>query len=102
MERDRGNPQATSAHDAFWDFVSLMPESMQMIMWAMSDRAIPRSFRLSEGFGVNTFRLVNAKGKPTFVRFHWRPKLGMQSVIRDEAVKISGQDKRRRSRLSSP
>src|SRR5204863_7551172 len=92
MEPDRGYPQAASAHDTFWDFVSLMPESMHMIMWAMSDRAIPRSFRMIEGFGVNTFRLVDANGKPTFVKFHWRPKLGMQSVIWDEAVKISGAD----------
>ena len=92
MEPDRGYPQAASAHDTFWDFVSLMPESMHMIMWAMSDRAIPRSLRMIEGFGVNTYRLVNADGKPTFVKFHWRPKLGMQSVIWDEAVKINGAD----------
>ena len=92
MEPDRGYPQAATAHDTFWDFVSLMPESMHMIMWAMSDRAIPRSFRMIEGFGVNTFRFVDANGKPTFVKFHWRPKLGMQSVIWDEAVKINGAD----------
>ena len=92
MEPDRGYPQAASAHDTFWDFVSLMPESMHMIMWAMSDRAIPRSLRMIEGFGVNTFRLVDANDKPTFVKFHWRPKLGMQSVIWDEAVKINGAD----------
>jgi catalase len=92
MEPDRGFPQAASAHDTFWDFVSMMPESMHMIMWAMSDRAIPRSLRMIEGFGVNTFRLVDANGKPTFVKFHWRPKLGMQSVIWDEAVKINGAD----------
>jgi catalase len=92
MEPDRGYPQAASAHDTFWDFVSLMPESMHMIMWAMSDRAIPRSLRMIEGFGVNTFRLIDANGKPTFVKFHWRPKLGMQSVIWDEAVKINGAD----------
>ncbi len=92
MEPDRGYPQAASAHDTFWDFVSLMPESMHMIMWAMSDRAIPRSLRMIEGFGVNTFRLVDADGRPTFVKFHWRPKLGMQSVIWDEAVKINGAD----------
>ena len=92
MEPDRGYPQAASAHDTFWDFVSLMPESMHMIMWAMSDRAIPRSLRMIEGFGVNTFRLVDAKGKPTFVKFHWRPKHGMQSVLWDEAVKINGAD----------
>jgi catalase len=92
MEPDRGFPQAASAHDTFWDFVSLMPESMHMIMWAMSDRAIPRSLRMIEGFGVNTFRLIDANSKPTFVKFHWRPKLGMQSVIWDEAVKINGAD----------
>jgi catalase len=92
MEPDRGYPQAASAHDTFWDFVSLMPESMHMIMWVMSDRAIPRSLRMIEGFGVNTFRLVDANGKPTFVKFHWRPKLGMQSMIWDEAVKINGAD----------
>jgi catalase len=98
MEPDRGYPQAASAHDTFWDFVSLMPESMRMIMWAMADRAIPRSLRMIEGFGVNTFRLVDAKGKPTFVKFHWRPKLGMQSVLWDEAVKTNGAD----PELSSP
>ncbi len=92
MEPDRGFPQAASAHDTFWDFISLMPESMHMIMWAMSDRAIPRSLRMIEGFGVNTFRLVNAKDQATFVKFHWRPKLGLQSVVWDEAVKISGAD----------
>jgi catalase len=91
-EADRGFPQAASAHDTFWDFVSLMPESMHMIMWAMSDRAIPRSFRFMEGFGVHTFRLVTAEGKSTFVKFHWKPKLGMQSVLWDEAVKINGAD----------
>jgi catalase len=89
-EPDRGFPQATAAHDNFWDFVSLMPESMHMIMWVMSDRAIPRSFRFMEGFGVHTFRFVNANGRSTFVKFHWKPKLGLQSVIWDEAVKISG------------
>jgi len=92
MEPDRGFPQAASAHDTFWDFVSLMPESMHMIMWAMSDRAIPRSLRMIEGFGVHTFRLIDAAGKSTFVKFHWRPKLGMQSVVWDEAVKINGAD----------
>ena len=91
-EPDRGFPQAASAHDTFWDFISLTPESTHMIMWAMSDRAIPRSFRMMEGFGVHTFRLVNAEGKSTFVKFHWRPKLGMQSVIWDEALKINGAD----------
>ncbi|TNJ41285.1 catalase [Phaeobacter sp. B1627] len=89
---DRAFPQAQSAHDNFWDFISLMPESMHMIMWAMSDRAIPRSFRFMEGFGVHTFRFVNAEGKGQFVKFHWKPKQGLQSVIWDEAVKINGAD----------
>ncbi len=92
MEADRGYPQAASAHDTFWDFITLMPESLHMIMWAMSDRAIPRSFRMMEGFGVNTFRLVNAAGKFNFVKFHWRPVLGTAAVLWDEAVKISGAD----------
>jgi catalase len=92
QEPDRGFPQAQTAHDNFWDFISLMPESVHMAMWIMSDRAIPRSFRFMEGFGVHTFRLVNAKGKSTFVKFHWKPKLGMQSVIWNEAVKINGAD----------
>jgi len=91
-EPDRDFPQAQTAHDNFWDFISLMPESMHMIMWAMSDRAIPRSFRFMEGFGVHTYRLVNADGKSTFVKFHWKPKLGMQAVVWDEAVKINGAD----------
>lgn len=85
-------PQAASAHDTFWDFVSLMPESMHMVMWVMSDRAIPRSFRMMEGFGVHTFRLVNAKGTSRFVKFHWKPLLGVHSVAWDEAQKISGKD----------
>jgi catalase len=92
QEPDRDFPQAQSAHDNFWDFISLMPESMHMIMWVMSDRAIPRSFRFMEGFGVHTFRLVNAEGHSTFVKFHWKPKLGMQSVVWNEAVKINGAD----------
>ncbi len=91
-EPDRAFPQAQSAHDTFWDFVSLMPESIHMTLWQMSDRAIPRSFRMMEGFGVHTFRLINDAGKSTYVKFHWRPKLGMQSVIWDEALKISGAD----------
>lgn len=91
-EADRGYPQAASAHDTFWDFISLMPESMHMVMWAMSDRALPRSLRMMEGFGVHTFRFINAEGKGTFVKFHWKPKLGMQSTTWDEAVKISGAD----------
>jgi catalase len=85
-------PQAASAHDTFWDFVSLMPESMHMIMWAMSDRAIPRSYRMMEGFGIHTFRFINEKGKARFVKFHWKPLLGMHSVVWDEAQKISGKD----------
>lgn len=89
---DREFPQAQSAHDNFWDFISLTPESMHMIMWTMSDRAIPRSFRFMEGFGVHTFRLINAKGKSTFVKFHWKPVLGLQSVAWNEAVKINGAD----------
>src|SRR5450432_3373026 len=92
MEPDRGFPQAGSAHDTFWDFISLMPQSTHMILWAMSDRAIPRSLRMIEGFGIHTFRLVDAKGASTFVKFHWRPKLGLQSVLWDEAVKINGAD----------
>ncbi len=92
QEPDRGFPQAQTAHDNFWDFISLMPESMHMIMWIMSDRAIPRSFRFMEGFGVHTFRLVSKEGKSTFVKFHWKPKLGLQSVLWDEAVKINGAD----------
>lgn len=92
MEADRGYPQAGSAHDTFWDFASLTPESMHMLMWAMSDRAIPRSLRMIEGFGVHTFRLINAKGESRFVKFHWRPKLGAQSVLWDEALKINGAD----------
>ena len=92
MEPDRGFPQAASAHDTFWDFASLMPESMHMLMWAMSDRTLPRSFRMMEGFGVHTFRLVDADGKSTFVKFHWRPKIGAASLIWDESVKLYGAD----------
>ena len=92
MEADRGYPQAASAHDTFWDFIGLMPESTHMVMWAMSDRTIPRSLRMMEGFGVNTFRLLNDKDEATFVKFHWRPKLGTQSTCWDEAVKIAGAD----------
>jgi catalase len=91
-EPDRGFPQAQSAHDNFWDFVSLMPESMHMIMWQMSDRTIPRSFRFMDGFGVHSFRFVNAEGKSTYVKFHWKPRQGLQSVIWDEALKINGAD----------
>lgn len=92
QEPDRGFPQAQTAHDNFWDFVSLTPESTHMLLWIMSDRAIPRSFRFMEGFGVHTFRLVNAEGKSTFVKFHWKPKQGLQSVVWNEAVKINGAD----------
>jgi catalase len=92
QEPDSGFPQAQTAHDNFWDFASLMPESTHMLMWIMSDRAIPRSFRFMEGFGVHTFRLVNQRGKSTFVKFHWKPKLGLQSVVWNEAVKINGAD----------
>jgi catalase len=92
QEPDRGFPQAQTAHDNFWDFISLTPESMHMVMWIMSDRTIPRSFRFMEGFGVHTFRLVNAAGKSTLVKFHWKPKLGLQSVVWNEAVKINGAD----------
>lgn len=83
-------PQAASAHDTFWDFISLMPESAHMIMWAMSDRAIPRSLRMMEGFGVHTFKFINKEGKATFVKFHWKPKLGVHGVAWQEAQKISG------------
>jgi catalase len=91
-EPDRAFPQASSAHDNLWDFISLTPESMHMVMWTMSDRAIPRSFRFMEGFGVHTFRFVDAGGTSTFVKFHWKPKLGLQSVVWNEAVKINGAD----------
>jgi catalase len=85
-------PQASSAHDSFWDFVSLMPESTHMLMWVMSDRAIPRSYRMMEGFGVHTFRLVNAGGDGVFVKFHWKPRLGVHGLAWDEAQKIAGVD----------
>jgi catalase len=85
-------PQAASAHDTFWDFISLMPESMHMVMWVMSDRAIPRSLRMMEGFGVHTFRFINERGKARFVKFHWKPLLGLHAVVWDEAQKISGKD----------
>jgi catalase len=91
-EQDNEMPQAASAHDTFWDFISLMPESTHMIMWLMSDRAIPRSYRMMEGFGVHTFRFVNAKGESNFVKFHWKPLLGVHSVAWDEAQNISGKD----------
>ena len=92
MEPDRGFPQAGSAHDTFYDFISFTPEAMHMLMWAMSDRTIPRSLRMMEGFGVHSFRLVNEAGDSTFVKFHWRPKLGIQSTVWDEAVKLQSAD----------
>src|SRR6201995_1937456 len=91
-EPHNGMPQAASAHDTFWDFVSLTPESTHMLMWVMSDRAIPRSYRMMQGFGVHTFRFVNEDGKSTYAKFHWRPKLGAQSLVWDEALKINGAD----------
>jgi catalase len=91
-EPHNGMPQAASAHDTFWDFVSLMPESTHTLMWVMSDRGIPRSYRMMQGFGVHTFRLVNAEGASHFVKFHWKPLLGTHSLVWDEAVKISGAD----------
>lgn len=85
-------PQASAAHDNFWDFISLMPESMHMIMWVLSDRALPRSYSMMEGFGVHTFRLINAKGKSRFVKFHWKPVNGVHSLVWDETQKIAGKD----------
>lgn len=92
QEPDRGFPQAQTAHDNFWDFTSLSPESTHMLMWAMSDRAIPRSFRFMEGFGVHTFKFINAEGEMKYVKFHWKPKQGLQSVVWNEALKINGAD----------
>ncbi len=92
MESDRGYPQAASAHDTFWDFISLTPEAMHTIMWAMSDRGIPRSLRMIEGFGIHSFRLLDANGNSTFCKFHWRPKLGLQSTVWDEAAKLQAAD----------
>jgi catalase len=92
MEADRAYPQAGSAHDTFWDWASLMPETTHMLMWAMSDRTIPRSLRTIEGFGVHTFQLVNEAGKTTFCKFHWKPKLGLQSTLWDEALKLQAAD----------
>ena len=91
-EPHHGMPQAASAHDTFWDFVSLMPESTHMLMWAMSDRALPRSFRMMEGFGVHAFRFISARGDSHFVKFHWKPKLGVHGLVWDEAQKIAGKD----------
>ncbi len=91
-EPHHGMPQAASAHDTFWDFASLMPESTHMLMWVMSDRGIPRSYRMMQGFGVHTFRLVNEQGESVFCKFHWKPLQGTHSLVWDEAVKISGAD----------
>ncbi|WP_375539153.1 catalase [Actinomadura sp. J1-007] len=85
-------PQAQSAHDTFWDFVQMQPETMHFVMWLMSDRALPRSYRMMQGFGVHTFRFVNAQGKGTFVKFHWRPKLGTHSLVWDEVLRVQGND----------
>jgi catalase len=91
-EPHHGMPQAASAHDTFWDFASLSPETTHTLMWVMSDRGIPRSLRMMQGFGVHTYRLVNAAGESHFVKFHWTPKLGTHSLVWDEAVKLSGAD----------
>ena len=91
-EPDHEMPTGGSAHDSFWDFVSLQPETMHHVMWAMSDRGIPRSYRMMEGFGVHTFKLVNARGKVKLCKFHWKPVLGMASLVWDEAQKIAGKD----------
>lgn len=85
-------PQGQSAHDTFWDYVSLQPETLHNVMWAMSDRGIPRSYRTMEGFGIHTFRLINAEGKATFVRFHWKPLAGKASLLWDESQKLTGRD----------
>ena len=99
-EPDTGWPQAQSAHDNFWDYISLTPEAMHMIMWVMSDRAIPRSFSTMEGFGVHTFRFVSAEGKSTFVKFFWKPRMGLQSKVWNEAVKTNGADPDRHRRIT--
>ena len=91
-EPHHGMPQAASAHDTFWDFVSLSPESTHMLLWVMSDRALPRSYSMMQGFGVHTFRLINARGDSRFVKFHWTPKKGTHSLDWDECVKINGAD----------
>ena len=91
-EPHHGMPQAASAHDTFWDFASLMPETTHMLLWVMSDRGIPRSYRMMHGFGVHTFRLVNSNNESVFCKFHWKPKFGTHSLVWDEAVKISGAD----------
>jgi catalase len=91
-EPDREIPQAQTAHTTFWDFVSMLPESPHMLMWVMSDRAIPRSYRMMEGFGVHTFRLVDAKGATSLVKFHWKPVLGVHGLVWDEALTLNGVD----------
>ena len=92
MEPDRGFPQAASAHDTFYDFISLNPETLHNYLWAMSDRAIPRSLRMIEGFGIHSYRFINAQGESVFFRYHWRPRLQLQSHVWDEAVKVAGAD----------
>ena len=92
MEADRGYPQAASAHDTFWDFVSLMPETLHNVLWAMSDRGIPRSLRFMEGFGIHTFRMLDKDNRTSFVRFIWKPRLGVQSLVWDESAKLQGAD----------
>lgn len=89
---DREIPQAQSAHDTFWDFVSLHTEATAHTLWNMSDRGIPRSYRMMEGFGVNTFRMVNAAGESSLVKFHWKPKLGVHSLVWEEAQIVNGMD----------
>jgi catalase len=91
-EPDREIPQAQTAHTTFWDFVSMIPESPHMLMWVMSDRAIPRSYRMMEGFGVHTFRLVNDAGETSLVKFHWKPVLGVHGLVWDEALTLNGVD----------
>ncbi len=91
-EQPNEMPQASTAHDTFWDFISLMPESLHTIMWAMSDRAIPRSVAMMEGFGIHTFRFVNAQGKSRFIKWHWKPLKGVHSLVWDEAQKLAGKD----------
>ena len=92
MEAKSGYPQAATAHDTFWDYISLTPEASHMVMWIMSDRTLPRSFATMQGFGIHTFQLINAEGQVSFVKFHWKPKAGLQSTIWDETVKIAGAD----------
>ncbi|MDR4465466.1 MAG: catalase [Nitrospira sp.] len=92
MEADRGYPQAAAAHDTFWDWASLMPESTHMLLWLMSDHTLPRSLRMTQGFGVHTFQFINAKGDTSFVKFHWRPVLGVQSTVWDETLKLQSAD----------